>query len=123
MHHRLSERIHAHVMLMILAANCARLVELRTGESIDVLRTRFDRIHAHQVTEYVRARWKCTELAETDLATAEHRYDERIQVHGYPQAESVNTYLLESAMDLDSQGALAFKPALQLAHGVTQLIG
>lgn len=71
MYHRLSDRIRAHVMLMILAANCVRFLEMRTGEKIEDLRKRFDRIHAHQVTEYGRAHWTCSELAATDLATLE----------------------------------------------------
>lgn len=71
MYHRLADRIRAHVMLMILAANCVRILELRTGESIDELRKRFDRIQAHQVTEYGRVQWKCSDLTATDLATLE----------------------------------------------------
>lgn len=71
MYHRLDDRIRAHVMLMILAANCVRILEQRTGESIDDLRKRFDRIQAHQVTEYGRAHWQCSELTATDLATME----------------------------------------------------
>lgn len=71
MYHRLDQRIRAHAMLMILTANCVRILEMRTGESIDALRTRFERIHAHQVTEYGRAHWKCSELTATDRATLE----------------------------------------------------
>lgn len=67
-YHRSSDRIRAHVMLTILAANCVRMLELKTGESIADLRKRFDRIMATQVTEYGRRVWKSTDLSEEDLA-------------------------------------------------------
>ncbi|HEY9899389.1 MAG TPA: hypothetical protein V6D00_09430 [Pantanalinema sp.] len=56
-------------MLKILAANCLRMLEMRTGESIADLRQHFDRILATQVTEYGRRVWKCSELSEADRAT------------------------------------------------------
>jgi hypothetical protein len=71
MYHRADQRIRAHVMLMILAANCVRVLEMRTGESIDDLRKRFERIHAHQVTEYGRPQWQCSELSKEDQVTLE----------------------------------------------------
>ena len=58
-------------MLTILAANCVRYLEMRTGERIDDLRKRFDLIMANQITEYGRAVWKCSDLTAADLATLE----------------------------------------------------
>ncbi|HEY9899390.1 MAG TPA: hypothetical protein V6D00_09435 [Pantanalinema sp.] len=68
-YHRSSERIRAHVMLTILAANCVRALEKRTGESIAELRKRFDRVQAHQVSEGGRLKWTCSDLSESDRAT------------------------------------------------------
>lgn len=70
-YHQATERIGAHVMLTILAANCVRRLEAKTGEAIDALWTRFDRIHAHQVTEFGRSVWTSSKLAAADVATLE----------------------------------------------------
>jgi len=56
-YHRSGERIRAHVMLTILAANCVRVLEQRTGEAIAELRKRFDRVQANQLSEGGRLKW------------------------------------------------------------------
>ena len=65
-YHRSSDRIRAHVMLTILAANCVRMLEARTGVSIAELRKRFDRIQACQVSEGGRLKWTCSDLTDDD---------------------------------------------------------
>jgi len=54
------------MMLTILAANCVRMLEFRTGVSIAELRKRFDRIQACQVSEGGRLKWTCSDLTDDD---------------------------------------------------------
>ena len=67
-YHRSLGRIRAHVMLTILAANCVRTLELKTGENIVDRPNRYGRIIASQVTEYGRKVWKSSDLSAEDLA-------------------------------------------------------
>lgn len=65
-YHRMAERIGAHVMLTVLAGNCARRLEALTGLHMAELRTRFDRMLVHRVREGGRARWQVGRLSADD---------------------------------------------------------
>lgn len=65
-YHRMAERIGAHVMLTVLAGNCARRLEALTDKNMDELRTRFDRLLVHRVQEGGRTKWQMGSLSRED---------------------------------------------------------
>jgi len=63
-YHRASRRIRAHVMLTILACNCLRVIEMKSGRRFDELRKAFGSLKAQHVKEGRRAYWQRTELTQ-----------------------------------------------------------
>ncbi|MBM3270573.1 MAG: hypothetical protein FJZ01_23305 [Candidatus Sericytochromatia bacterium] len=68
-YHRSTHRIRAHVMLVLLAVNCLRVLEEQTGRSIAELRKIFNPLMASEVEDDGQPRWQRTELtaAQADV--------------------------------------------------------
>jgi hypothetical protein len=62
-YHRAERRIRAHVMLTVLAANCALYLERGTGLTLDKLRTLAANVHAHDVEQGNKRYWQRGEIA------------------------------------------------------------
>jgi hypothetical protein len=61
-YHRAERRIKAHVMLTMLAANCAAYLERKTGLSIDRLRTLAENVKANEVEQGTSRYWQCSKI-------------------------------------------------------------
>ena len=61
-YHRSAQRIRAHVMLAVTAANCVRRMETLTGLTIGELRKRLERVNAHRVRVGRDEHWMLNEL-------------------------------------------------------------
>lgn len=61
-YHRVDRRIRAHVMLTILAANCALYLEQKTGLTIEKLRAMAANVHAHEVEQGSKRYWQRGEV-------------------------------------------------------------
>lgn len=66
-HHRASRRIRAHAMLTILACNCLRVMEMKSGRRFDQIRKVFSSLKAQHVKEGRRGYWQRTELTDEQL--------------------------------------------------------
>lgn len=75
-YHRAERRIKAHVMLTVLAANCALYMEQKTGLTLDRLRTLTSGVYAHEIEQSEKRHWQRSEIdpefekALTALGTA-----------------------------------------------------
>lgn len=61
-YHRLERRIRAHVMLTVLAANCALYIEKKTGYTLEKLRTLAANVQAHEVEQGTKRYWQRGEV-------------------------------------------------------------
>lgn len=61
-YHRVERRIRAHVMITILAANCALYLERETGLTIEKLRALTAEVHAHEVEQGTKRYWQRGEV-------------------------------------------------------------
>lgn len=61
-YHRVERRIRAHVMLTILAANCALYLERETGLTLDKLRGLAAEVHAHEIEQGSKRYWQRGEV-------------------------------------------------------------
>lgn len=61
-YHRVERRIKAHVMLTVLAANCAYYLEKKTGHRIEKLKDLFANVVANELEEGSKRYWQRTEL-------------------------------------------------------------
>lgn len=61
-YHRVERRIRAHVMLNVLAANCALYLERHTGLTLEKLRTLAAGLHAHEVEQGSKRYWQRGEV-------------------------------------------------------------
>ena len=61
-YHRAERRIRAHVMITILAANCALYLERETGLTIEKLRALTENVHAHEVEQGSKRYWQRGEV-------------------------------------------------------------
>lgn len=61
-YHRVERRIRAHVMLTILAANCALYLERHTGLSIEKLRALTSDVQAHEIEQGAKRYWQRGEV-------------------------------------------------------------
>lgn len=64
-YHRVAKRIEAHVMLNLLALNCTRTLESRTGMTMNRLRQAMAPLHATRVRQGKRTWWTRTLPGET----------------------------------------------------------
>jgi hypothetical protein len=64
-YHRSERRIRAHVMLTILAANCALYLERETGQTIEKLRALTADVHAHEVAQGEKRYWQRGEVSSS----------------------------------------------------------
>ncbi|MBM3276129.1 MAG: IS1634 family transposase [Candidatus Sericytochromatia bacterium] len=63
-YHRAGHRIRAHVMIVILAVNCVRVLEAETGRLISDLRRLFTALKATEVGQGGKRQWMRTELTD-----------------------------------------------------------
>jgi transposase len=61
-YHRTEKRIRAHIMLTILAANCALYLERKTGLTIEKLRALAADVHAHEIEQGAKRHWQRGEV-------------------------------------------------------------
>jgi len=61
-YHRAERRIRAHVMLTVLAANCVRYLERKTGLTLEKLRTLAVQVTATHVEQGTKVYWQRSEL-------------------------------------------------------------
>lgn len=62
-YHRAERRIKAHVMLTVLAANCALYLKRETGLTLDKLRTLAAGIQAHDIEQGEKRYWQRGEVS------------------------------------------------------------
>jgi transposase len=70
-YHSTTDRIQAHVMLTILATNCARYLERETGRSIAGLTELFKGLLAARMADGKREHWECSEMTTEQQAVLE----------------------------------------------------
>ena len=63
-YHRAERRIRAHVMLTVLAANCVRYLERKTGLTLEKLRTLAVQVTATHVEQGTKVYWQRSELPQ-----------------------------------------------------------
>ena len=61
-YHRADRRIRAHVMINILAANCAMYLVKKTGLTLEKLRAMAANVHAHEVEQGTKRYWQRGEV-------------------------------------------------------------
>lgn len=61
-YHRVERRIKAHVMLTVLAANCAKYMEQKTGLTLEKLRALAAGVHAHDIEQGSKRHWQRSEV-------------------------------------------------------------
>jgi transposase len=62
-YHRAERRIRAHVMLTVIAANCALYLENQTGLSLEKLRALATGVMAHEVQQGTKRYWQRSEVS------------------------------------------------------------